>query len=52
MLAGIGAGLWTPEATRRMLRIATRFEPTMSEADRAGRLAQWQDAVQRTRTNA
>jgi glycerol kinase len=52
MLAGIGAGLWTPEATRRMLRIAKRFEPTMNPEERAGHLARWQDGVKRTRTDA
>jgi glycerol kinase len=50
MLAGIGAGLWTPDATRRMLRVGKRFEPTMDPEDRARHLAKWQDAVKRTRT--
>jgi len=50
MLAGVGAGLCTPGATRRMLRIAKRFEPTMDPKDRARHRAIWQDAVKRTRT--
>jgi glycerol kinase len=49
MLAGVGAGLCTPEATKRMLRVAKRFEPTMDPKERAQHLARWQDGIRRTR---
>ncbi len=50
MLAGVGAGLCTPEAATRMLNIAKRFEPSMSDGERAKHLAKWEDAVRRTRS--
>jgi glycerol kinase len=52
MLAGIGAGLAEQESAAKMLHIASRFEPTMPEADRAHHLAKWADAVRRTRSTA
>ncbi len=52
MLAGIGAGLCTLDATKRMLHVAKRFEPEMSPEDRARHLAKWEDAVRRARTVA
>jgi glycerol kinase len=52
MLAGVGAGLCSLDATRRMLHVAKRFEPKMDGVERARHLARWQDAVKRTRTSA
>jgi glycerol kinase len=50
MLAGVGAGLCTPEAATRMLKIAKRFEPSMPKDERAGHLKKWEDAVRRARS--
>jgi glycerol kinase len=50
MLAGVGAGLSTPETAKSMLHIAKRFEPAMQPAERADHLAKWEDAVRRSRT--
>jgi glycerol kinase len=50
MLAGVGAGLCTPDAARKMLHITKSFEPKMAAAEREGHLGRWQDAVKRART--
>jgi glycerol kinase len=50
MLAGVGAGLCTPEAARRMFHVAKSFEPKMDATERTQRLARWEDAVLRART--
>jgi glycerol kinase len=51
MLAGVGAGLATTEAAKKMLRVDRRFEPKMGKDERARHLAKWKDAVRRTRTS-
>jgi glycerol kinase len=51
MLAGIGAGLYGGlDDVARMAPIEKRFEPKMDAATRATHLAQWADAVRRTRS--
>ena len=50
-LAGLGAGVApAPEEFARGWRLERRFSPTMGEAERARRLASWDDAVARTLT--
>lgn len=44
-LAGIGVGLWDRETLGRMARIARRFEPSMTDADRRARLERFHRAV-------
>ncbi len=44
-LAGIGVGLWNGESLGRMTRIARRFEPVMTAADRRARLERFHRAV-------
>jgi glycerol kinase len=50
MLAGVGAGLCTPEAAREMFQLAKSFEPKMDASERTVRLARWEEAVLRART--
>ena len=50
MLAGVGAGLCTPDAARRMLHVARTFEPAMTTEERGRHAAKWEDAVRRART--
>jgi glycerol kinase len=50
MLAGVGAGLATPETATKMLRIARRFEPKMAKDERARHVTKWKDAVRRARS--
>lgn len=49
-LAGIATSFWsgTGEITRQW-RVARRFEPALSDAERASRLAHWHRAVERAR---
>jgi glycerol kinase len=49
MLAGVGAGLATPETATKMLRIARRFEPAMGTDERTRHLAKWKAAVRASR---
>ncbi len=49
-LAGVGAGLWSVSDVRTGWRERERFEPRMSEGERAGLLAGWHAAVARTRS--
>ena len=50
-LAGIGCGVWADrEAVRASWEIDRRFEPRIGEAERAGRVALWQDAISRARS--
>jgi glycerol kinase len=51
MLAGLGAGLCSKDAAARMLRIASRIEPKMPDAERAQHLSKWKDAVARARSH-
>jgi glycerol kinase len=51
MLAGVGAGLATTEAAKKMLRVDRRFEPKMGKDERTRHLAKWKDAVRRSRTS-
>ena len=47
-LAGIGVGFWeTPDDIAALWRADRRFEPNMSEAQRASLYADWLRAVQR-----
>jgi glycerol kinase len=50
MLAGVGAGLCTPEAAKRMLHVTRTFTPEMSEGERQAHLEKWAAAVARVRT--
>jgi glycerol kinase len=51
-LAGVGAGLWTVSDVRAGWRERVRFEPRMSEDERACLLAGWHDALGRARSGA
>jgi glycerol kinase len=48
-LAGISAGLWTEEDTRRMWTEDRRFEPRMSDDQRQTLLSDWRRALERSR---
>ena len=50
MLAGVGAGLCKVEDAAHMLKIATRFAPSMADDVRDRHLAKWKDAVRRARS--
>jgi glycerol kinase len=50
MLAGLGAGLATQDATARMLKLGSTLTPAMDEAERTRHLAIWKDAVRRARS--
>ena len=51
-LAGVGVGLWTVSDVRDAWRERRRYEPRMSERERAGLLAGWADALARARNFA
>jgi glycerol kinase len=48
-LAGVACEVWTEEQTRAMWREGARYEPRMSEDERATLLAGWSRAVERSR---
>jgi glycerol kinase len=48
-LAGVATGTWTEEQIQGMWREAARYEPQMGEDERAGLLAGWDRAVERSR---
>jgi len=48
-LAGVGLGLWTVSDVREHWRERTRYEPRMSEDERALLLGGWADALSRAR---
>jgi len=50
MLAGVGAGIF-PDASNaaQMVRVQSKFQPTMTAAKRESALARWQDAVERAK---
>ena len=48
-LAGVGVGRWTVSDVRRAWQERTRYEPRMSEDERAALLAGWADALDRAR---
>jgi glycerol kinase len=48
-LAGIATGRWTLEQVEEMWREAARYEPAMSEAERASLLAEWRRALERSK---
>ncbi len=48
-LAGVAAGLWSEEDTRRMWREAARYEPGMGDGEREELLAGWGRALERAR---
>jgi glycerol kinase len=50
LLAGVGAGLWTLADVRDGWRVRARFEPRMSEGERACLLAGWHGALDRARS--
>jgi glycerol kinase len=49
-LAGVGVGLWSLDDVGRSWREQARFEPRMSETQRAELLGGWHGALARTRT--
>jgi glycerol kinase len=50
-LAGLAAGVWpSVDALAQLPRAVTRFEPRMPAGERDRRLAGWQDAIARTRS--
>ena len=49
MLAGVGAGAWTQDRVVAGWRERARYEPSMSEDERASLLADWTRAVERAR---
>jgi glycerol kinase len=49
LLAGVGAGLWTLTDVRDGWRLRARFEPCMSDGERACLLAGWHGALGRAR---
>jgi glycerol kinase len=51
-LAGVGLGLWTVSDVRDAWRERRRYEPRMSERERAPLLAGWADALARARNFA
>ena len=48
-LAGIGAGLWTPEQVAEMWRESARYEPAMKAGERERLAGRWLEAVERAR---
>jgi len=48
-LAGIAVGRWSAEQVGEMWREAARYEPRLSEDERASLLAEWRRAVERSR---
>jgi glycerol kinase len=48
-LAGVATGSWTEPEVRSMWREAARYEPHMSEDERASCIAEWRRAVERSR---
>jgi glycerol kinase len=52
LLAGVGAGLWTLTDVRRGWRLRARYEPGMSEGERACLLAGWHGALEGARNLA
>jgi glycerol kinase len=51
-LAGVGVGRWTVSDVRSSWRERTRYDPRMSEDERASLLDDWSDALARARTRA
>jgi glycerol kinase len=50
-LAGIGSGVWASrDDVRESWAVDRRFEPTISDQERADRIAVWTDAVERARS--
>jgi glycerol kinase len=49
LLAGVGAGLWTLTDVRDDWRVCARYQPRMSEGERACLLAGWHGALGRAR---
>ncbi len=50
MLAGVGAGLCEVSSAAKMLKLERSFAPAMPAKAREAHLAQWKDAVARTRS--
>ena len=50
MLAGVGIGLYDASTASKMLNVASRLAPQMSDDDRSGHLARWADAVGRAKS--
>ena len=48
-LAGIGTGIWTVDQVQRKWREKSRYEPRMSDDQRATLLAGWSRALDRAR---
>jgi glycerol kinase len=51
MLAGVGLGLFTQKAAKKLLSIERAFEPHMSAEARTKHLERWHDAIRRTRSS-
>ena len=51
-LAGVAVGQWTEDEVREMWREAARYEPTMSEDERETLLAEWQSAIEVTKSSS
>jgi glycerol kinase len=49
-LAGVGVGQWTQGRVRELWRERARFEPRMSDDERATRRASWSRAVECARS--
>ncbi len=52
MLAGIGAGLCTPETARTMLRLERQFAPELPDEAKRAHLARWEDAIGRVKSRS
>jgi glycerol kinase len=50
MLAGVGVGVWSVQDVHAGWRERARYEPSMSEDERASLLAGWEQALARART--
>jgi glycerol kinase len=51
MLAGVGLGLFTQDAAKKLLTIERAFDPRMSSAVREEHLTRWHDAIARARSH-
>ncbi len=52
MLAGVGLGLFTQDAAKKLLTIERAFDPRMSLDRRAAHLTRWHDAIARARSKS
>jgi glycerol kinase len=52
MLAGVGLGLFSQDAAKKLLTIERAFEPHMTSAVREAHLVRWRDAIRRARSSS